>query len=99
MKTIIDYPDIWYQVKYNFIEDESRLEFEAFRIHGLADGTSENPHDVEKENMIKGYVKFDGCMDVDSNSMHFCGRYMTKQFGELFDKIYDKAKELGLEDD
>src|ERR1700728_3983337 len=100
MTETVNYPDIWYQVKYTFEEDDMRLLFEASQAE--EQGKS-NDGDITLNGFslypeIKGFVKFDGCMEIYSSNICFSGRYMTKQFGELFDKIYDKAKELGLED-
>lgn len=99
MKEIVNYIDIWYQVTYERGED-TYLRFIANKILSMQ-GNSDIPLEIEEVPCLDGYVKFDGCMNVlfEKGLAHFCGRYQTQQYGELFNKIYDKAIELGMSDD
>ena len=96
----ITYPDIWYQVAYTWEPAETLLYFKATKIRAMDEENLSNS-ELEDEISADGYVKFDGCMNVklDQGYAHFCGRYQTKQYAQLFDKIYDKALEIGCSDD
>ena len=95
--------DIWYRVIYKLDESvSSNLYFTAYKAKEMSIDKDGNDiiTEVDTDKSLDGWVKFDGCMNVEFESgiAHFCGRYYTKQFGLLFDKIYDKAQELGLDD-
>lgn len=99
------YEDIWFQVEYSWenSEDFAGLDFIATKISGMVGSSEEEmkENELEKEPMLVGYIKWDGCMNVQMQQgyVHFCGRNMSKQYAELFDKLYDKAKEVGCSDD
>jgi hypothetical protein len=98
------YEEIWFQVEYSWenSDDFAGLYFIATKILELAGSSEEEMKEnkLEKEPMLVGHIKWDGCMNVQMQSdyVHFCGRYMSKQYGELFNKLYDKAKEVGCND-
>jgi len=47
-----------------------------------------------KENCsIKGYVKWDGCMEFDG-SIHLCGNYNVRCFAQILECIHKKAGKL-----
>lgn len=105
VEQLVVYADIYYQVKYwwNNSEDFAGLNFIAHRIRSLVENEQgvEMPDEIDEEKVLEGHVKFDGCMNVqlEEGYAHFCGRFATKQYGELFNRIYDKAKEVGCDDD
>lgn len=96
------YKDIWFQVEYSWdnSDDFDGLDFTATRISSIT-GTKEGDCEFERQPMVVGYIKPDGDMTLlhmKMGNVYFGGRYMTKQYGELFDKLYDKAKEVGCSD-
>lgn len=99
---IINYTDIWYQVTYTWDTEISSLHFVAYRINSMKEDNNgvETPCEISDSKTLDGYVKYDGCMNVqlEDGYAHFCGRYQSNQYGELFNKIYDKAKSIGLDD-
>lgn len=51
--------------------------------------------DVPDEECLTGTIKWDGCSNFQHGiCLHFCGRAMAKEFGELLQKLYDVAAEL-----
>ena len=100
-KEIINYNDIWYQVHYKWEANKSFLEFVAYKIESMIEKEGNDiPYEVSKDESLNGDIKFDGCMNVimEKGYAHFCGRSQSNQYGKLFDKIYDKAKEIGCDD-
>lgn len=95
--------DIWYQVVYEWEDNFLLLNFVAYRIEStiLNNENQEVPHEINQDRCLEGAIKFDGCMNVimQKGYSHFCGRNQTKQYGELFNKLYDKAKEIGCDDE
>jgi len=101
MKEVVNYTDIWYQVVYECeVIDEfySTLNFTAYKIETMTTAVNGKKYPTEIENNFtaKGYIKFDGCMEVELSNCHFCGNYQAQQFGDLFQELYKKAKSLGL---
>lgn len=101
IEQLVIYPEIYYQVKYWWDDSNgfTGLNFIAHRIRSLVENEKgvEVPDEIDDEKCLEGHLKFDGCMNVllEQGYAHFCGRHQTKQYCELFNKIYGKAKELG----
>lgn len=82
-------------VKLEYEVEGGTLHFKATKIRTYSE---EGDHEFESGPMLKGYIKFDGCMEIEPTGMHFCGRELAKQYALLFDVIYDKAIEVGYQD-
>jgi hypothetical protein len=104
VEQLVVYPDLYYQVRYSWDNSENfaGLNFIAHHIQSLIQDERgiEVVDELDEDKVLEGHVKFDGCMNVEMGKgyAHFCGRFQTRQYGQLFERIYDKAKEVGCDD-
>ena len=95
------YADIYYQVEYAWKEGDGfcGLNFVAKQIRTLT--MDDEVDELDEGEVLNGFIRFDGCMNVllQEGYSHFCGRKQTTQYAELFNRIYDKALEVGCSDD
>ena len=104
MEQKVAYEDIWFQVDYSWDNSEEfdGLYFTATKILSivLSGENEDDKNGLETEPMLVGHIKWDGCMNVKMQEgyVHFCDRDIAGQYGELFNKLYDKAVEVGCED-
>lgn len=51
-------------------------------------------HVYEAEPYLDGYVKWDGCLELDQGRPHWCGPHHVKRHMALLEYIYKRAMEL-----
>ena len=103
---ITQFKDIGYTVNMTIgKQNDYYVDFEAFEILGDEDGAeprywkkgemSSFPGTTileEAEYQIKGYIKWDGCANVDfNNSVHLCGPTEAKNLASLIIRLHDLA--------
>lgn len=92
----VTYRDIWFQVEYTWDDGDTRINFGAYKIISFTDHSEKEVSELGREYFIGGYVKWDFCMEFHMRErQYFSGRYMSRQFGELFERIYDEVKDIG----
>lgn len=97
------YSDINYLVDYSWNSEPEfiGIDFKAFKVISLSDEEfSGSSLRTEISPTLFGNVKWDGCLNFqikNNGSIHFCDKELTKKFTMLFDKIYEKAKEVGCD--
>lgn len=52
------------------------------------------PHVYEAEPYLQGYVKWDGCAELDQGGPHWCGAKHFKRHMKLLEHVYKRAMEL-----
>jgi hypothetical protein len=64
-----------------------------FRRKGVrgSGNETENPDEAES---IDGFVKWDGCSEIETGRQHFCGRADVESFGKVLVAIHDLARDV-----
>jgi len=91
MTTIKFYPEAWFKVEYTV--NEMDVDFKAWEISALDEENIEQS-ETQKEPVIKGFIKWDGCCEFDY-SPHYCGIHNAEQFLILMKEIYKFKSGLG----
>jgi hypothetical protein len=92
MSIIKFYPQAWFKVEYTV--NEITVDFKAWEITGLDEENPEQSEIQDKEPVITGFIKCDGCCEFDY-STHICGIHGAEHFLELMKEIYKFKGSLG----
>ena len=95
-KTISDYPDYWYRLIYWLTPVTNTFNFELWRITAL--GESAEEMEIDETADATGYVKWDGCMNIQTNGyQHFCNSKMAMQYGVMLQEVFRLARINGCD--
>lgn len=86
------YPKSWFKVEYTV--DEMTVDFKGWEISGLDEENPDLSEIQDKNPVITGFIKWDGCCEFDYGT-HICGIHMAYNFLELMKEIYRFKGSLG----
>lgn len=75
--------------------DRVWLDFEVWEVESRS--LSGDDARLSEEPKMKGYVKWDGCMNLDTDSRvmrHFCGPEDMREFADVLDALYPLFAEV-----
>ena len=81
------------------VPGKNSLEAKIHEVEAWNVEEGEPPSVYEKELLLSGCLKWDGCADLDigegdSYQLHFCGRANARIVGRALDWLYDLGEEL-----
>jgi len=94
-RVVFSYLEHWTDLKVYKIAgrdlDDDRASFDR----AGAMNSSDLVYDIEKaETYLEGYIKWDGCSELDQGCPHWCGPRDYKQHIALLEHLYRRSQEL-----
>lgn len=84
-----EHTDTWMDYKAYEVVSMSMDESEkSFRRLG-ATGSGDETDDPDKAESLDGFVKWDGCMEIDMGRRHFCGAEDVEQYTTIVRKLHE----------
>lgn len=85
------YPELW--CKIDFTLEETMLSFRVYEMTSMIEDEEDaSKSDFAEKSMMDGFIKWDGCCEINYYDIHFCGISEAENHFKIIKQIYAYAK-------